>query len=281
MPGRIVLSGLCLVTAATLGCGPGEGVLATIGDAEVSSDAFQQHIIEVTGGPWEGVSDAVASSLFDQYLDREVLLAAAAKDGADDRPAGTDFRSARVRLLLDELCGPPPPPSAREVEREIEQAQTTDRPARAHVRQMLLGSLEDAEAARAQLDEGADFVELSQRVSRAPNASDGGELGFLTQGGLSEELDEVIFSLAAGEISAPVQGPSGYHIFQVLEVVPAGPPPRDEIEPEVRQRLVEEAGRRHSAECVRELARTVGIRVIHEHLWFSYQGRYSEEIHAD
>jgi parvulin-like peptidyl-prolyl isomerase len=146
---------------------------------------------------------------------------------------------------------------------------------------MLLDSQDDAMAARQQLDEGADFVELSKRVSRAPNADGGGELGMLTQGGLSENLDEVIFALQAGEISEPVPGPSGFHIFQVLEVVPAGPPPRDEIEPGVRRHLGRIAARDHAARCVSRLAGEVGVNVIHDRLWFHYQGRYAEEIHAN
>ena len=185
-----------------------------------------------------------------------------------------------MRLLLDELCGPPHMPDMEAIEAEIEAVQTVERPARAAVRQMLLDTQADAEAARRQLDEGADFVELSKRVSRAPNADGGGDLGFLTQGGLSENLDEVIFALQAGEISEPVPGPSGYHIFQILEVVPAGPPPRSEIEPGIRRKLGEIAARAHAAECVQRLAGEVGVNVIHDRLWFSYQGRYAEEIHA-
>ena len=36
-------------------------------------------------------------------------------------------------------------------------------------------------------------------VSRAPNAAGGGNLGLLTEGGLPENLDEVIFALSADE----------------------------------------------------------------------------------
>jgi len=125
-----------------------------------------------------------------------------------------------------------------------------------------------------------DFVELSRQVSRAPNAGDGGELGLLTEGGLPEDLDEVIFALESGEISEPVPGPSGYHIFQVLEIVPEGPPPREEVEPQIRRRLEETAAREHTAACVNRLAHEVGVRVNHDRLWFRYNGRYTEEIHA-
>jgi hypothetical protein len=255
-------------------------VLATVGGNTVGLQTYQDYLTATTGEAWQGVGGAVASRLLDQFIDQEVVVAAAGQGEHENVPTEPGARSARVRILLDDLCGSPPLPPDELVEAEIAAAQATERPARASVRQMLLDTREDAEAARRQLDEGADFVELSQRVSRAPNADGGGELGILTQGGLSENLDEVIFALEAGEISEPVSGPSGYHIFQVLEVVPSGPPPREEIEPGIRRQLGETAAREHAAECVRRLAARVGVSVIHDRLWFHYEGRYAEEIHA-
>lgn len=277
---RTTLAVALSCAVAALSCGTDDGTFAVVGDDAVSVVTFQGHLVAATGEPWQAVTDEVASRLLDQFIDQEIVVAAARSDTEIVVPTEPGARSARVRLLLDELCGPPPPPPPEVVEAEVTNAQAVERPARAYVRQMLLDTQEDAEAARRQLDEGMDFVELSRVVSRAPNAEGGGDLGFLTEGGLPENLDEVIFALDAGEISDPVPGHSGYHIFQVLEVVPAGPAPREEIEPEIRRRLDEVAAREHSFECVRRLAGEVGVRVIHDRLWFSYDGRYAEGIHA-
>jgi foldase protein PrsA len=280
MRGRNAFTGALVCSLVALGCGIDEGVFATVGDEAIEVVVFQEHLVAVTGEAWQGATESVASRLLDQFIDQEVVVAAAGRAGEVSVPIEPGARSARVRGLLDGLCGPPPPLEEEIVETEIAAAQAVVRPARASVRQMLLDSKEAAEAARHQLDEGMDFIELSRMVSRAPNADGGGELGFLTQGGLSENLDEVIFALQAGEISTPVPGPSGYHIFQVLEVVAAGPAPRREIEPEIRRRLGEIAARKHAAECVQRLAREVGVNVIRNRLWFDYQGRYAGEIHA-
>lgn len=276
----VVLFVIC-VALAIAGCGPEAGVLATVGDANVEVDAFRKHLAAATGEPWEGATGPVASRLFDQFLDQEVVLVAANREHQVDVPSEPGVRSARVRLLLDGLCGPPPPPDAQRLEAAVAEALAVERPARARVRQMLLDSREEAEDARRRLDEGADFVELSKSVSRAPNADGGGQLGVLTQGGLSENLDEVIFALGADEISEPVPGPSGYHIFQVLELFPAGPPPRAEVEAEIVKRLEESSAREHSAACVRRLAGEVGVDVIHDRLWFPYEGRYLGVMNED
>ncbi|MBW1907828.1 MAG: peptidylprolyl isomerase, partial [Deltaproteobacteria bacterium] len=48
--------------------------------------------------------------------------------------------------------------------------------------------------------------------ARAPQLG-GGDLGWLTQGDLPEELERALLPLSAGEISSPVRGSSGFHIF--------------------------------------------------------------------
>jgi peptidyl-prolyl cis-trans isomerase C len=178
---------------------------------------------------------------------------------------------------MDELCGPPGEPSPEEVAGEVARRLGENVPAQAHVRQVLVDSLEEAEAARGRLVAGEDFVTVSREVSRAPNAMDGGELGFFLQGSLPEDIDDVIFALEPGEFSEPVQGPSGYHVFQVLEVVPSGPPDREDIELAVRTELGEQGAREHTQRCVDRLADEIGVEVNSDKLWFPYEGKYAED----
>jgi hypothetical protein len=262
------------------GCEAPDGGFATVGDRSLPLESLQAHLAAVTGEPWQSVSDPVSARLLDQFLDQEVVVAASRRDRTIDLPADPGARSARVRVLLDDLCGPVPEPDPASLERAVAEAASAERPARAHVRQMLLHGREEAEETRQKLLDGADFVALSRQVSLAPNADSGGELGFLSQGNLPDDLDAGIFELKEGEISEPVPGPSGYHLFQVLEVSPRGPSPHEELEPEARRRLMEAAAREHAAACVRRLAGEVGVTVFHDRLWFEYRGRYAEEIHA-
>jgi parvulin-like peptidyl-prolyl isomerase len=134
----------------------------------------------------------------------------------------------------------------------------------------------EATRVRDRLDAGESFLELSREVSRAPNAGNGGDVGILARGTLPESLDTVVFALSEGEVSEPVASPSGYHIFQVLEVIPEGPRTREEIEPEVRRELSDELTREFTQRCVARTAQETGVEVYQDHLWFEYRGRYGE-----
>lgn len=268
---------LGLVLVLTVSCGIDQNTLASIGGRRVEIVPFQTYVGEVTGEAWQAVNARVTSRLLDQYLDRQVVLEAARQRDLNLSAISTEVGPSEVQRLLDELCGPAPEPQEAEISTEVGRKAEETRPAKAHVRQLLLDSHEHGLEAIRRLLAGEDFVEVSRQLSRAPNASDGGELGFFDNGSLPPEIDEVIFSLAPGEFSEPVQGPSGYHVFQVLEVIPEGPPDLTEVEARVRTEFAQKMVREHVQGCIGGLASEVGVEIYDGHLWFPYTGRYAEE----
>lgn len=79
-----------------------------------------------------------------------------------------------------------------------------------HVFQILLYNEEDAQAALARLDSGADFLELAA----AYDPQTGGDLGWLPAGALfSPAAEAAVWMLEEGTYSQVVESPSGFHIF--------------------------------------------------------------------
>jgi peptidyl-prolyl cis-trans isomerase SurA len=72
-----------------------------------------------------------------------------------------------------------------------------------------------AELIRTQLEEGADFAELARQHSKDATARDGGDLGTLKRGELSQEIEAVILALRPGGVSAPYRSSLGYHVFKL------------------------------------------------------------------
>jgi peptidyl-prolyl cis-trans isomerase SurA len=70
-------------------------------------------------------------------------------------------------------------------------------------------TMQDARTIRASLD-AAGFAAAMAKHG-------GGDLGWLDQGDLPEALEDVLLGLDAGQISAPVRGPAGVHIFLLEE----------------------------------------------------------------
>jgi peptidyl-prolyl cis-trans isomerase C len=104
--------------------------------------------------------------------------------------------------------------------------------------QIVTHNEEEAETIRDRLMKGEHFDELARLYSTAPEAKDGGEVGWISQDVLDESIDKVIFSLPIGEISPVVQTPYGYHIFQVESKRPEGPMSLQEAQDEIEATLI-------------------------------------------
>ena len=74
-----------------------------------------------------------------------------------------------------------------------------------------------AESLVAQIKEGNPFEELAKTYSEGSEAKEGGDMGWMEKGQLLGEIDEKIFLLNAGEVTAPIQTSLGYHIFKVVD----------------------------------------------------------------
>ncbi len=85
-----------------------------------------------------------------------------------------------------------------------------------------------------------DFASLAKQVSESENAQAGGDLGWLQQGNLEENLGHTLFSLKAGELSGLVKRPDGFHIYKVEEVKEEKRRSFDEVKDQIHQTLKRE-----------------------------------------
>ncbi|GIW73038.1 MAG: hypothetical protein KatS3mg102_2580 [Planctomycetota bacterium] len=92
-----------------------------------------------------------------------------------------------------------------------------------------------AERAVERLRAGEDFAALARRESEDPaTAHRGGELPAFARPDMVEEFAAVAFSLEPGAISEPVRSQYGWHVIQVLEIIPPARPCTEEVLAEIR-----------------------------------------------
>jgi len=72
-----------------------------------------------------------------------------------------------------------------------------------------------ADMLRTQILQGADFAEMAKQHSRDATAKDGGDLGTLKRGELSQDVETAILVLKVEEVSQPFRSPLGYHVFRL------------------------------------------------------------------
>ena len=109
---------------------------------------------------------------------------------------------------------------------------------------------QSAERVRAEIHGENSFLESMDELG-------GMELGWLSQGDLPEELESALLGLAPGEVSQPVRGNNGYHLFLLHERESAADrvPAYEELRDRIYQEMMGEAMQRQESLFLRELRR--------------------------
>jgi peptidylprolyl isomerase len=99
-------------------------------------------------------------------------------------------------------------------------------------------------------EKNADFAALARANSQhQASAGQGGDMGWLADAEMIPELRGVIVGLAAGQVSDPIRGASGWHVVKVIEARPAAVRPlaavRDVLVAALRKTRARENEQRH------------------------------------
>jgi peptidyl-prolyl cis-trans isomerase SurA len=68
-----------------------------------------------------------------------------------------------------------------------------------------------------QIKQGAPFSAVANQFSQSPSAADGGDVGWVVQGQLAEDLDESLGKLRPGQTAGPIRAEGGYYILQLRD----------------------------------------------------------------
>ena len=100
-----------------------------------------------------------------------------------------------------------------------------------------------------QIREGqAPFYKVAQEFSKSAGASNGGDLGWVQQGQLAQEVDGVLRTMAKETVSAPIRSASGYHILylrDIRQISDETMPSADDMKQTIGNQRLERAQRRY------------------------------------
>ena len=130
--------------------------------------------------------------------------------------------------------------------------QQFERPEQVRVRQIVVSTEAEAQQVLEQLQGNPDFAALAREKSTAPEAGQGGDLGYFSRGEMPAEFN-VVFALPKGGVSGVVKSPYGFHVFKLENKRPAGPLGLEEASPSIREKLTHEKQDRRYQQWLKEL----------------------------
>jgi len=102
------------------------------------------------------------------------------------------------------------------------------------VLQMVVSDETEANTAKTRLSAGEDFAAVAKEI--AGQSAESIDLGDITRNDLPEELAPPVFALQQGDVSSPIKGPFGWHIFKIENISPR----KEATLADVRDRLTQE-----------------------------------------
>ncbi|HVT43196.1 MAG TPA: peptidylprolyl isomerase [Thermoanaerobaculia bacterium] len=262
-------------------------VIAQVGERTVTLEDYKKYLQRNAGVEMAQVAPAASSALLDQFLEEILLAEFAAASGVD---AGADKIAAAVRKdpgstviekrdemrrtdLLRDVRGRITPPQPADVRAYYDQHLEEFRlPERVHARQILLHDERRAREVIDQLKKGARFEDVAQEYSDAPNARNGGDIGYVGRGQLPPIFENELFGLDPGSHSRIIRTDDTFHIFRVENRAPAGPLPFEEASATIRTKLIETAVDSELMKLIARARKQIPTRVLAKRLPFDYSG---------
>jgi parvulin-like peptidyl-prolyl isomerase len=134
-------------------------------------------------------------------------------------------------------------------------------PEKRRVSHILLSTREEAEDVKRRLDSGEAFDELvTARSQDAGSVKAGGDLGWIVAKDVPADFAPVL-SLAEGEVAGPLPSKFGFHVVQVVGIVPQRPLEWEEAKADLRRRLEQQKRREKHAEWVDRLRAVSDIAI--------------------
>ncbi len=214
------------------------------------------------------LSSEVLSGLLDQFVD-ELLLHRLARD------RGLDVADAEGWEVAEELVRGH---ATRVADDEVvayyaANRASFERPERVRLRQILGSERAVVEEVRDRLGRGASFDALMREKTNEVS----GREDELSRDDVPVAFADVIFDLEPGEMSEIVSADYGFHLFQVLDRLPAERVGLERATPEIVDRLHRETSGRVLADLVGEARDRYNVEIYQRNLPFNYRGHYGND----
>lgn len=203
---------------------------------DVQLEAIAQGTVQA--GQKLDIKDVRFTDILDDLIDQRLLaLKAEAQNLDKDDQARHRLRSARERILGNILIENIVANQVNEAaitklyEEQLRLLQLGDE---TRVRQIIVGTKEEAQAIVRDLNAGQDFATLAFARSR-DNATraEGGDLGYVTADNYEEPYASAIANTAVGKLAEPFATAQGWHILRVEDRRTKAPPSLEEMRPQI------------------------------------------------
>jgi peptidyl-prolyl cis-trans isomerase SurA len=109
---------------------------------------------------------------------------------------------------------------------------------------------------------GEDFATLAKEFSEDPaTRTEGGDLGYFGKDMLPKPIEEMVFSMAVGEVRGPIRADRGFHVIKLVDKRAKDVKPLSDVKEEIRGQLRQKEMERQTKNYLTELRKRTLVDV--------------------
>ncbi len=242
MPYKTLFASLLLILSLAAGqvLAAEDEVIAVVNGSPLTEEDFQAYAkLRIGVRPGPNLPADKRAELMEELINRELIYQQTLAEGFDKSPEiqrmiheqiRNILTSERIKKLLDET-----PVSEAELQRIYQEQVSQPAAMEYRARHILLKTEDEAKQVIAELNKGADFVELAKTRSIGPSAVEGGDLGWFALNQMVQPFANAVAKLKPGQYSKrAVQTKYGWHVILLEETREVQPPPFEAMERQIR-----------------------------------------------
>ena len=215
---------------------PLDPVVIRFQGVDVRRSAFLKELEPLAKNGTDTADPEMRISAFGRFVEERVVAIAAVRSGI---PGAAENRAEAEKWLARALV-PEPVSEAEALAYHQAHPEVTRVEESVTIREILLGTLQDArDVVRILASDRNAFELLARTRSRSPQAQGGGLLGSFRRGELPPEIEQAVFSLSPGQISGIVTTAFGYHVLRLESKALPATRSFAESRPDIESRLTE------------------------------------------
>ncbi|OIO79576.1 MAG: peptidylprolyl isomerase [Candidatus Omnitrophica bacterium CG12_big_fil_rev_8_21_14_0_65_43_15] len=259
---------LCLIA---IGCNlkPGDKVIARVNNEAITESEFQARINRLPAY-YRALAVEQKERFLDEIINEKLFLKEAYRLHVDRNKEVKDLvDEARKKIITAKYIEDQIKKNTKISSKDIEQYYelhkkefvTLERYRASHI---LVLTQDEAKKVLVRLNNGEDFSAVAKEVSIDPSKTNGGDLGYFTEGQMIPDFEAACFKLEPGQTSDIVKTQFGYHVIRLTEKIPAHERPLNEASEQIKSRLMDAKKIQNLQEIIKDLRSRAKITVYKE-----------------
>ena len=240
-PTTVIVVGLAMLVSGSLWAQSA----AVINGAEVSTEVFNMYLESRTQKPAADATEQERNAVMDELTDIYLLTTQPRADVLAKNPRTRAQIELQRRGILAQAVAADFLASNQATDEEIlsayKQQTELSPPQEFKARHILVEAQGEAKSIIAELEGGADFIELAKAKSTGPSGPNGGDLGWFGPNQMVAPFSQAVAQLENGAFTKqPVQTQFGWHVILREDSREAQPPTLESVRDVVKQRVEQE-----------------------------------------